>query len=237
MARGLYLGQGGRDARPTDVIWFLTRCIVIRYFPCGCYCSLIWGIWSMEMDVRRQPRGAIICNCGRSTTRSPLRYRQVCGAFAADDSGVSRTRLRRLVPLSAPQARFGKTKPRNLDNQLAARRLMEKQLGRKRGRFSRWLRLASFWGLPAPRAAKVCATRGRRELRRDFAVTRGRRRGGRGCKTNPILRKPVWKSYQNEAKNEPKLGCAAGARGAVCGWEIILFIWVEVWQLHGVCDV
>jgi hypothetical protein len=63
--------------------------------------------------------------------------------------------------------------------------------------------LASFWGLPAPRAAKVCATTGAEGTAKEFCGYKRKTPRGRGCETNPILHKPVWKSYQNEAKNEP----------------------------------
>ena len=39
--------------------------------------------------------------------------------------------------------------------------------------------------------------------------------GGRGCKTNPIPHKPAWKSYRNEAKNEPNFRSRSGSAG--CG--------------------
>jgi hypothetical protein len=42
-----------------------------------------------------------------------------------------------------------------------------------------------------------------------------------GCKTNPILIKPAWKSWGNEAKNEANLG------GGLEGWD------EQIWGDYG----
>lgn len=109
---------------------------------------------------------------------------------------------------------------------------MEKRLERKQAIF----RIGFVLGFAGTKGGQGLCNEGAEGTAKGFCGYRRKTPRGRGCETNPILHKPVWKSYRNGAKNEPKLGRVAGARGAVCGWEIILFIWFEVWQLHRVCD-
>ena len=92
--------------------------------------------------------------------------------------------------------------------------------------------LASFGFVRGSGVAKRSRLASLRPLRRALRATKRHDAIGRYPFASVSAQAGV-EGYRNEAKDEPEWGCVAGARDAVCGWEIILFIWAGVWQVRG----